>query len=87
MLQVEHSFSRLHKENSSALLFTGVCESVWAIAMRDIPTGTPYAVWAGIGASLTVLYSMLTGDEPISPARILLIVDLVICVVGLRIVN
>ena len=58
-----------------------------AIAMRDIPTGTTYAVWVGIGASLTVLYPMLTGTEPISPARILLIVGLVICVVGLRIVN
>ncbi|WP_257571079.1 multidrug efflux SMR transporter [Streptomyces sp. NP160] len=26
-----------------------------ALAMREIPTGTAYAVWAGTGAALTVL--------------------------------
>lgn len=33
-----------------------------AYAMRDISTGTAYAVWVGIGASLTVAYAMITGD-------------------------
>ena len=37
-----------------------------AWAMRDISTGTAYAVWVGIGASLTVAYAMITGDEPFS---------------------
>ena len=58
-----------------------------AFAMRNIPTSTAYAVWVGIGAALTVLYAMATGSEPISLARILLIIGLVACVVGLKIVN
>ena len=29
-----------------------------AYAMRGLPVGTAYAVWVGIGASLTVLYAM-----------------------------
>jgi quaternary ammonium compound-resistance protein SugE len=29
-----------------------------AYAMREIPLGTSYAVWVGIGAVLTVIYAM-----------------------------
>ncbi len=30
-----------------------------AWAMREIPTGTAYAVWVGIGAALTVVVAMV----------------------------
>ena len=30
-------------------------------AVKTLPTGTSYAVWVGIGASLTVAYGMLSG--------------------------
>jgi quaternary ammonium compound-resistance protein SugE len=58
-----------------------------AFAMRSIPTGTAYAVWVGIGAALTVGYAMATGVEPASLVRILLIVGLVGCVVGLKVLH
>lgn len=58
-----------------------------AIAMRDIPTGTAYAVWVGIGAALTVIIAMATGAEPISLIKVLLILGLVGCVVGLKLVS
>jgi quaternary ammonium compound-resistance protein SugE len=58
-----------------------------AAAMRDIPVGTAYAVWVGIGASLTVLFAMITGTEPASLLKILLIFGLVGCVVGLKLVD
>ena len=58
-----------------------------AWARKEIPTGTAYAVWVGIGASLTVLWAMLTGAEPASLVKILLILGLVGCVVGLKLVN
>lgn len=58
-----------------------------AIAMRDISTGTAYAVWVGIGASLTVAYAMITGDEQFSIVKMLLILGLVGCVVGLKLVG
>lgn len=58
-----------------------------AIAMRDIPTGTAYAVWVGIGAALTVVWAMATGDEPASVLKVLLILGLVGCVVGLKLVS
>ncbi|MGY1752420.1 DMT family transporter [Blastococcus sp. SYSU D01042] len=58
-----------------------------AHAMRDLPVGTAYAVWVGIGASLTVVYGMVTGTEPVSLAKVLLILGLVGCVVGLKLVH
>jgi quaternary ammonium compound-resistance protein SugE len=58
-----------------------------AFAMRDIPTGTAYAVWVGIGAALTVVYAMVFGGEPASLVKVLLILGLVGCVVGLKLVD
>ncbi len=58
-----------------------------AYAMRTLPTGTSYAIWVGIGASITVIYAMVTGDESASPLKILFITGIVGCVVGLKLVN
>lgn len=53
-------------------------------ALRDLPVGTAYAVWVGIGAATTVIYAMATGAEPLTLVRTLLLVGLVGCVVGLK---
>ena len=58
-----------------------------AFAMREISTGTAYAVWVGIGAALTVLYAMLFGGDGFSLVKALLIVGLVGCVIGLKLVE
>ncbi|MFP5290274.1 MAG: DMT family transporter [Actinomycetes bacterium] len=58
-----------------------------AWAMRDIPTGTAYAVWVGIGASLTVLWAMATGAEALSVVKLLLVLGIVACVIGLKLVS
>lgn len=58
-----------------------------AWAMRDLPTGTSYAVWVGIGAVGTVGYAMLTGAEPVTVAKLVLITGLVGCIVGLKVVH
>ena len=56
-------------------------------AVKSLPTGTAYAVWVGIGASLTVVYGMLSGTEPVSVAKVLLIAGLIACVIGLKLVH
>jgi quaternary ammonium compound-resistance protein SugE len=58
-----------------------------AIAMRDLPTGTSYAVWVGIGAVLTVVYAMATGTESVSLVKSVLIVGVIGCIVGLKLVS
>lgn len=58
-----------------------------AYAMRELPTGTSYAVWVGIGAAVTVAFAMITGAEAASVVKILLILGIVGCVVGLKLVH
>jgi quaternary ammonium compound-resistance protein SugE len=58
-----------------------------AFAMRELPTGTAYAVWVGVGALLTVVWAMVTGKERASLARVLLLIGLVACVAGLKAVH
>ncbi|WPR64780.1 multidrug efflux SMR transporter [Glutamicibacter protophormiae] len=58
-----------------------------AYAMKEIPNGTAYAVWVGIGASLTVVYSMATGQEPVTLLKMVFILGLVGCVIGLKAVS
>jgi quaternary ammonium compound-resistance protein SugE len=58
-----------------------------AFAMKEIPVGTAYAVWVGIGASLTVVVAVLRRQEAASLTRIGLVLGLVACVVGLKVVS
>ena len=58
-----------------------------AYAMRTLPVGTAYAVWVGIGAALTVTYSMATGDESASVVKVLLLCGLIGCVIGLKLAH
>jgi quaternary ammonium compound-resistance protein SugE len=53
-------------------------------AARTIPMGTAYAIWGGIGAAGTVLVGILWFAEPVNSIRILLLLALIGCIVGLR---
>nr|WP_281171623.1 multidrug efflux SMR transporter [Haloglycomyces albus] len=53
-------------------------------AMKEIPVGTAYAVWVGIGASLTALYGMIVLDEPATIARVVCLVLIIAGVAGLK---
>ena len=58
-----------------------------AYAMRTLPTGTAYAVWVGIGASLTVVYAIVTGTEPVTVARVVFLLLVISGIVGLKLVG
>lgn len=58
-----------------------------AWAMRELPTGTAYSVWVGIGATLTVVWGFVTKQERPTLARVLLLLVLVGGVVGLKAVS
>ncbi|MEV0152298.1 SMR family transporter [Micromonospora sp. NPDC050686] len=55
-----------------------------AYALRDIPVGTGYVVWVGIGAVGTALVGMLALGEPASLPRIACLALVVAGVVGLK---
>ena len=56
-------------------------------AVKTLPIGVAYAVWTGIGVIATATFSMATGAEPASLVKILLLIGLVGCIAGLRVVS
>ncbi|MBU6166352.1 MAG: QacE family quaternary ammonium compound efflux SMR transporter [Alphaproteobacteria bacterium] len=55
-----------------------------ALAGRQIPMGTAYAVWAGIGAGATAVIGVALYGEPLSLLRALLLAGLIACIAGLK---
>lgn len=53
-------------------------------AVREIPIGTAYAVWTGVGAALTVTYAMATGTESVSVGKVVFITGIIAAVIGLK---
>ncbi|MFC9973658.1 DMT family transporter [Spirillospora sp. NPDC127200] len=56
-------------------------------SLRELPLGTAYAVWVGIGAVGTVVYGMLWLHEPVTTARVICLLLIVGGVVGLRLLT
>lgn len=58
-----------------------------AYAMLEIPAGTAYAVWVGVGVTVTAAWAMITRKERPTLIKILLLSILVGCVIGLQLVS
>jgi len=56
-------------------------------ALKDIPIGTGYAVWAGIGAVGSVIIGMLYFKESKSILKLLFISMIIIGIAGLKIAS
>ncbi|MEZ5673486.1 MAG: multidrug efflux SMR transporter [Thiotrichaceae bacterium] len=55
-----------------------------AHALKTVPIGTAYAVWAGVGAVGTAIAGVLIFSEPIHLLRVISILLIVLGLVGLR---
>lgn len=55
-----------------------------SLAMKEIPVGTAYAIWTGIGALGTLVVGRILYQEPMTRLRILFIVLIVIGIVGIQ---
>lgn len=58
-----------------------------SVAMRTIPVGTAYAVWAGVGAVGAVLVGLFLLGEPRSAGRLVCLALIVTGIVGLKLVG
>ncbi|WP_334107211.1 quaternary ammonium compound efflux SMR transporter SugE [Methylobacillus sp.] len=58
-----------------------------SIAMRDLPMGTAYAVWVGIGAVGTVILGIFLFNEPTSALRIISLTLIIAGIVGLKLAS
>jgi len=55
--------------------------------MSDIPMGTAYAIWTGIGTAGVTIIGMIFYKESKRLGRILCILLIIVAVVGLRLIS
>ena len=60
--------------------------SLWllGVAMKELPVGTAYAVWVGVGAVGTVILGIVLFEEPATVARLISVALIVAGIVGLK---
>ncbi|WP_134705071.1 multidrug efflux SMR transporter [Ammoniphilus sp. YIM 78166] len=56
-------------------------------SLKDIPVGTAYAIFTGIGAAGTVIYGMLFLHESVHIVKIILITTLLTGIIGLKLTS
>lgn len=82
-LKYTEGFTRLWPSVGTAVAFL-VSLGLLSWAMRDLPVGTAYAVWVGIGAVGTAVIGMTLLGEPASLVRVLSLGLIVAGIVGLK---
>ena len=85
-LKASDGFSRLHP----SLLFAGcsvISFGLLATALRELPVGTAYAVWTGIGAAGTAILGIAVLHESASLLRISSIALIIAGVIGLKVAS
>ena len=70
----------------SVLTVLGALASFWllSIAMKDLPVGTAYAVWVGIGAVGTAVMAVFLFGDPVNLMRVLGVLLIVAGIVALK---
>ncbi|HCT39986.1 MAG TPA: quaternary ammonium compound-resistance protein SugE [Moraxellaceae bacterium] len=54
------------------------------IAMKNLPVGTAYAVWVGVGAVGTVILGIVLFNEPVNAARMASVGLIIAGIIGLK---
>ena len=63
--------------------------SLWllGIAMKELPVGTAYAVWVGVGAVGTAILGIVLLGEPANAGRLVSLALIVAGIVGLKLAS
>jgi quaternary ammonium compound-resistance protein SugE len=82
-LKATEGFTRL---GPSLFFVTSLAGSMilLALAVKQLPVGTAYAVWVGIGAAGAAIAAVFLYHEPITPARAVFLILLIGSIVGLK---
>ncbi len=58
-----------------------------ALALKNLPLGTAYAIWTGIGTLGTVIFGIILFKEPVTALR-LMCIGLILCgITGLKLIT
>ena len=85
-LKYTHGFTRLWPSVGTALSML-VSVVLLGLAMRDLPVGTAYAVWTGIGAVGTVILGIALFNDPANAARLVCVGLIVAGILGLKLTS
>ena len=58
-----------------------------AVALKNIPLGTAYAIWTGIGTLGTVILGIILFKEPVSVMRFVCIALILFGITGLKLLS
>lgn len=83
-LKYSESFSKLLP---SVVTVVGMIISFAFLSMatKQLPIGTAYAVWTGIGAVGTIICGVILFQEPLGGQRILFLALILIGIIGLKV--
>jgi quaternary ammonium compound-resistance protein SugE len=82
-MKASHGFTR-HYFTALTLAAAGLSFWLLGLALRQLPVGTAYAVWTGIGAVGAAILGIFFFNEPATLARIACISLIVLGILGLK---
>ena len=82
-LKLSNGFERQHWGVLSIILYSG-CFWVLAPALKAIPVGVAYAIWAGIGIAAAAVIGVFAFGERLGPLQLTFIALIMAGAVGLR---
>ncbi|QHI97492.1 quaternary ammonium compound efflux SMR transporter SugE [Xylophilus rhododendri] len=85
-LKYTHGFTRLWP-TVGTIAAMAVSISLLGVAMRELPVGTAYAVWTGIGAIGTAILGIFLFGDSASAARLACLVMVGGGIIGLKLVS
>jgi quaternary ammonium compound-resistance protein SugE len=85
-LKYTHGFTRLWPSVFTLVTMAGSV-GMLGLALRQLPLGTAYAVWTGIGTIGTAVMGMVLLGEPAGALRLVCIALIAAGIVGLKLVT
>ena len=85
-LKFSHGFTQLVP---SLLTVIGMIASFYflALALKNLPLGTAYAIWTGIGTIGTVIFGIILFKEPVTAVRLFCIALIISGITGLKLIS
>lgn len=85
-LKYTHGFTRLWPTVGTVTAMV-ISIGLLGLAMRDLPVGTAYAVWTGVGAVGTVILGIVLFGDPSNAGRLICVGLIVAGILGLKLTS
>lgn len=82
-LKLSNGFEKAHWGMLSIALYSA-CFWVLAPALKVIPVGVAYAIWAGVGIAAAAVIGVFAFGERLGPVQLSLIALIIVGAIGLR---